>query len=238
LFVSGSDRFQSHVVVVVGANEPVGSACVELFRRQGATVIGIDVIGDGSAFHVVADRIDRDCGRVDVLVYAISAMEQSGRGLLGLSLDRWHEIIEVNMTGLLICVRELAGLLRRAPHASVVIQASVDGHLGNPHVPAYSVTKGAQVIMTHMLAAELADDGIRVNCVALAGIPIHVGALSDEFRASTVRETPLGRLGHASEVAQAVAFLASSESSYVTGASLTVDGGRLAVTPGTSLGRS
>jgi NAD(P)-dependent dehydrogenase (short-subunit alcohol dehydrogenase family) len=235
--VSAGDRFERHVVVVVGAGEPVGSACVDLFRRQGATVVEVDVVGDRSAFRTVADGIEQDHGRVDILVYATSAMEQSGQGLLGLSLDVWHEIIDVNLTGLLICVRELADLLRRAPHASVVIQASVDGHLGNPHVPAYSVTKGAQVIMTHMLAAELADDGIRVNCVALAGIPMHVGALSEEFRAKTVRETPLGRLGQPSEVAQAIAFLASSESSYVTGASLTVDGGRLAVTPGTSLGR-
>ena len=252
----------SRVIAVVGACEPIGFACAERFLRDGSTVIGLDSqpadcarsqerlraaygagvvrfvamrVQDRVAVRSAVEAISVDYGRIDVLIYAASAMEPSGQGLAGLSLSAWHELVEVNLTGLLVCAQEMLPLLRRAEHGSIVVQASVDGHVGNPHVPGYSITKGGQVVMTRMLAAELAGEGIRVNCVAIAGIPIHIDALPDEFRRRTAHATPLGRLGDPGEVAAAIAFLASAEASYITGSSLYVDGGRLAVTPGTSL---
>lgn len=251
-------RFSDRIVLVVGASEPIGLATVRLFHEEGAIVRGLDLdpvrchearaelravgvdaeidasaVTDPAALARVVTEIEEIHGRIDTLVYAATAMDQGGTGVASLALGEWQRIVDVHLTGAILCVQAVLPLLRRSAAGSIVIQASVDGHVGNPQVPAYSITKGGQVIMTHVLAAELAPENIRVNCVAIAGIPIHPGSLSATFRANTMAQTPLKRSGRAVDVAQAIAFLASEDSAYITGTSLYVDGGRLAVTPGT-----
>jgi NAD(P)-dependent dehydrogenase (short-subunit alcohol dehydrogenase family) len=146
-------------------------------------------------------------------------------------LAAWEESIRVNLLGPLVCTKAFLPLLRAGRAPSVVHLGSVDGMLGNPSVPAYSTAKGGLIPLTHVMAHELAAFGIRVNCVARAAV---ADSKIDPERVARVLEvTPLRRVAEPAEVAAAVAFLASDDASYITGAVLTVDGGRSGLTPGT-----
>jgi NAD(P)-dependent dehydrogenase (short-subunit alcohol dehydrogenase family) len=154
------------------------------------------------------------------------------------SPGRWREVIEVNVLGPYVYTLAFEELLRRSPAGSIVYLGSVDGLRGNPHVPAYSASKGALVPLTHTMSQRLGSDGVRVNCVAAAGLlqtAIRNGPprrdLGDPDLAT--RLTPLQRMPAAEEIASVVLFLASSDASYVSGAVVPVDGGRIAATPGT-----
>ncbi len=135
--------------------------------------------------------------------------------------------------------KALLPLLRRSEGGAIVYLGSIDGLFGNPRFPAYSVSKGGLVSLTHVMAHDCAP--VRVNCVAAAAIS-QVGpddpqppGLSDLFSASSpvLEQTPLGRYAGPEDIASVVLFLVSDDAAYVTGAVLPVDGGRSAITPGT-----
>jgi NAD(P)-dependent dehydrogenase (short-subunit alcohol dehydrogenase family) len=149
-------------------------------------------------------------------------------------LDVWHESIRVNLLGPLICAKAFLPLLRTGDAPAIVHLGSVDGSLGNPGVPAYSTAKGGLVPLTHVMAHEFAAYGIRVNCVARAAVAGYPELPESERTTRVLEATPLRRAARASEVAAAVAFLASTDASYVTGTVLVVDGGRSGLTPGTA----
>jgi NAD(P)-dependent dehydrogenase (short-subunit alcohol dehydrogenase family) len=114
----------------------------------------------------------------------------------------------------------------------------VDGLFGNPSVPGYSSSKGGLLALTHVMAAEFAKYGIRVNMVCRVATTTFLSRVADDTDVSRYQEqltsaTPLRRLGTPEESAAVVTFLSSSDASYVTGASLVVDGGRTAITQGT-----
>lgn len=145
----------------------------------------------------------------------------------------WERVLRVNLTGPFLCTRHLLPLLKRSGAASVIHNGSVDGLYGNPWLPAYSASKGGLVPLTHVMAHEFAKHHIRVNCVAPAGIISGMMPADEKIREGLVMKTPAGRLGTPEEVASAALFLASEESSYITGAILVIDGGRTGITPGT-----
>ena len=147
-------------------------------------------------------------------------------------LEAWERGLRVNLTSPFVCVKAFLPALRAAGSAAIVNVGSIDGSFGNPSVVAYSAGKGGLIPLTHVMAADLARYGIRVNCVARALVSDGRPILSPAFQ-PIVDATPLGRQGEAEEVAAMIMFLASDAASYVTGAVVPVDGGRTAVTPGT-----
>jgi NAD(P)-dependent dehydrogenase (short-subunit alcohol dehydrogenase family) len=153
-------------------------------------------------------------------------------------IERLVEVVLGNVRGPYEFVSALRPLLVASPSASVVLLGSIDGVFGNPRVPGYSMGKGALVTLTHLLAADFGADGIRVNCVAAAGIAQTGSDVTPLDRVTgdpdlALRLTPLGRWPSAEEIAAVVRFFAGDDASYVTGAVLPVDGGRSAATPGT-----
>ena len=251
-------RLRGTSACIVGVGSMVGAACLQRFCDEGASVLAVDpspevaaaacdragdmafsARGDLSS-EVDAVAVARRCaelwGHVDALVYCGSSMEMWPKR--DDSPDRWREVIEVNVLGPYVYTLAFEALLRRSPAGSIVYLGSIDGLRGNPHVPAYSASKGALVPLTHTMAQRFGSDGVRVNCVAAAGV-LQTGSGSGRLRRDVgdavlaARLTPLQRMPAADEIASVVLFLASSDASYVTGAVVPVDGGRIAATPGT-----
>jgi NAD(P)-dependent dehydrogenase (short-subunit alcohol dehydrogenase family) len=235
--------------VVTGAASGIGAACAVRLAEEGAAVVLADVrpaddvaarisSAGGRARAVVADvsRADdwariaataRDTfGPVGVLVSNAYTVEVVAAGEM--TPASWERQIAVNLTGTFLGVRTLLVDLL-ADDGSVVVVSSVHALVGLPGHPAYAAAKGGLVALARQLAVEYGP-ALRVNTV-LPG-PVLTAAwdrVSEVDRARSVAETVAGRFGTPAEVAAAVAFLASSEAAFITGASLVVDGGWTAV---------
>jgi meso-butanediol dehydrogenase / (S,S)-butanediol dehydrogenase / diacetyl reductase len=255
-------RLRGKVAVITGSATGIGASTATLFAAHGATVIGLDVNTDaGSAgaaalrerhgedaaefvradvsnvdeVHAVAGQILARWPRIDVLF--------NNAGILGrfdVPIERadyadWASIVGVNLTGVLACSRAFLPGLKRAESGSIIHNATIDALLGNPHASLYSIAKGGLVPMTHVMAYEYGQWGIRVNCVVAGGIPTGLsrGEVSSAYEKQLASATSLRRLGLPIEAATVVLFLATPDSSFVSGVCLPVDGGRIGLTPGT-----
>ena len=142
------------------------------------------------------------------------------------SLEAWNEVINVNQTGVFLGMKHAIPAMRRAGGGSIINISSVAGLVGLPNIPAYQASKGAVRLLTKHAAVQYAQDNIRVNSIHPGRIETPMtGPLAPERREMVLSMTPLRREGKPEEVAYGVLFLASDESSYVTGAELVIDGG-------------
>lgn len=235
-----SGRLSGRRIVVTGAASGIGNCTARLFSAEGAAVTLLDrnIAGlediaseiQGHAFAAdvtdeqsVARAIEsgaKAMGGIDGVVNAAGVMLRGS--VLDVSVAEWRRVLEVNLTGAYIVVRCCLPWLRRSSAATIVNIASGQGLLPNvPDRTAYAASKGGLVNLTRALAAELAPI-IRANsvCPGLVDTPMAAGVRGNSGNYA------LGRLADPSEIAQAILFLTSSESSYVTGAALAVDGGR------------
>jgi glucose 1-dehydrogenase len=166
-------------------------------------------------------------GGVDLLVNN-AGLEQKHL-LLEMPLDAWQKVIDVNLTGAFLCAREAARIMRDAKSTGAIVNmSSVHERIAWEHFSHYCASKGGMMMFTQSIAKELAPLGIRVVSVGPGAIdtPINQSVLEDPAESKKVlSEIPLGRWGHVPDVARAVAWLASEQASYVTGATLFVDGG-------------
>lgn len=224
-------------VVVTGASGGIGSACVEAFQAKGSQVVGIDVADSSCAdSHFQIDLDQPDCGAqlaglledqpVDGLVN--NAAVQLNRAAVDTSAADFDRVYRVNLRAPLLLASALRGTLANRS-GFIVNVASVHALATSPKVSAYAATKGGLAALSRALAVEWAPE-IRVNAV-LPGA-IHTEMLSDGLTRSGVSieefgpRHPVGRVGYASEVADAILFLARNR--FVTGSTFVVDGGALA----------
>ncbi|MGL5819767.1 MAG: 3-oxoacyl-ACP reductase [Phycicoccus sp.] len=243
-------RLEGKVAVVTGGCSGIGLATVHRFAEEGARVVVADLsddVGerlaeevDGAYVHCdVADQGDVDglfataverFGRLDVAFNNAGISPPDDDSILDTGLDAWRRVQEVNLTSVYLCCKAAIPYMLEQRSGSIVNTASFVSVMGSATSQiSYSASKGGVLAMTRELGVQFARDGIRVN--ALCPGPVDTPLLRELFAADPERagrrlvHVPMGRFGTAEEMANAVLFLASDESSFVTASTFLVDGG-------------
>jgi glucose 1-dehydrogenase len=211
----------------VGAADEAQRMAEEI-QAAGATALAVpmDVSSESDVQRAFAAATDA-LGGVDLLVN--NAGVESAHSLLEMPLEAWQKVIDVNLTGAFLCAREAARTMRDQGSRGVIVNmSSVHEQIAWERFSHYCASKGGMKLFTQSIAKELAPLGIRVVNVGPGAVdtPINKAVLeSAEESAKVLAEVPLGRWGQVSDIARAVAWLASDQAGYVTGATLFVDGG-------------
>ncbi len=213
--------------VVGTATTEAGAAAIgaALTAHAGCRGIVLDVT-DGDAVGAAIDAVVRDSGALHVLVNNAGIT----RDTLSMRMkdDDWNVVVATNLTAVFRASRAALRPMMKQRYGRIVNITSVVGASGNPGQANYAAAKAGVAGMTRSLAREVGSRGITVNCVAPGFIETDMTrSLAEAQSAALLAQIPLGRLGQASEVAHAVAFLASPEASYITGTELHVNGGML-----------
>lgn len=247
-------RLKGKVALITGGTEGIGYATAELFLKEGAKVVIAgrskdkgakalralrklgdvefvrgDVSKDADAKNMVEHTV-AEFGRLDILfnnagVYIEKVAEETTE-------QEWDYVIDTNLKGTFLVVKHAVPHMKRQGGGVIVNNSSDAGLIGNRACPAYCASKGGITVMTKAMALDYAKHNIRVNSVNPGVIDTPMLAAEAKksgseraYRRRTAGDHPLGRIGRPQEVARAVLFLASDAASFVTGASLSVDGG-------------
>jgi NAD(P)-dependent dehydrogenase (short-subunit alcohol dehydrogenase family) len=244
-------RVEGKVALVAGAAGGIGGAGAEGLAHEGAAVICADI--DAAAAEAVTARIRaaggraiataldvrdrvavdaavstavREFGRLDVLLDCAGVSH--GGNFLDLDHSEWERVIAVNLTGMFHLGQAAARQMVRQGGGSIINVTSQLAEVARPERAAYVASKGGGRSLTHAMALDLAGHGIRVNAIApgptLTGLT-RASYADPERRRATIAQIPLGRLGDPQDLVGAILFLASDESRWTTGSTVTVDGG-------------
>lgn len=246
-------RLENKTTLVTGASKGMGESEARLFASQGANVVLCDVdehegkkttksitesggtaefmqcdVTNESDWEKVINATRNKFGSLDVLVN--NAGLSSGSTANHLSSEWWHKIMDVNATGVFLGTKIAAEVMKEQQSGSIINISSIMGFVGgeNGH-PAYHASKGAVRIFSKAMAVKYGPYGVRVNSVHPGFMPpMSSSYRSPSIQAENIKRTPLRRTGEVIEVAYGVLFLASDESSFITGTELVIDGGFIA----------
>jgi NAD(P)-dependent dehydrogenase (short-subunit alcohol dehydrogenase family) len=243
-------RLEDRVAVITGAGSGIGLASARRLADEGATIVAVDIdevagkavaAETGGVFMAanVADEeevsdlfgsIAATFGRIDIAFNNAGISPAEDDSILTTGLDVWRRVQEVNLTSVYLCCKYVLPHMRRAGKGSIINTASFVAVLGAATSQiSYTASKGGVLAMTRELGVQFARDGIRVN--ALCPGPVNTPLLRELFAKDPERaarrlvHVPMGRFAEPEEIAAAVAFLASDDSSFITASQFLVDGG-------------
>ena len=242
-------RLAGKVALISGAARGQGEAEARLFVKEGASVILGDILDDigqkvaadicaqggqatfvrlevtsESDWQTAVDTTVRTYGKLNILVNNAGIFPIEG--VEATSLELWNRVIAINQTGVWLGMKAAVSAMRTAGGGSIINISSVAGLIGSGMATAYHGTKGAVRLLTKTAAIEYAKDGIRINSVHPGGVDtVMLDVLNPEGKRAAMQAHPLGRLATADDIAYGVLYLASDESSFVTGTELVIDGG-------------
>ncbi|MDP2130206.1 MAG: SDR family NAD(P)-dependent oxidoreductase [Erythrobacter sp.] len=247
--------FANKVAIVTGASTGIGEATARLLAQRGAIVVlaarreemiaalAGEILGAGGTASFIRTDVS-DAGEVEAMVaHAIDthgrldiAVNNAGIGaqvhsIVELPDDYWDSVLNTNLKGNFLCLKHQARAMVAAGNGGAIINVgSVNTFLGCPGAAAYCASKAGQLALTTSASAELAAQGIRVNlvCPGVTDTPLHrqiKGNLGTDAFEGLKAQTHQRRIGDPVEIARAIAFLASDEASFITGTTLTADGG-------------
>jgi NAD(P)-dependent dehydrogenase (short-subunit alcohol dehydrogenase family) len=228
-------RLQDKVAIVTGGASGIGAAVVARFAAEGARVVAADIAEGAESRLDVADPqscaalVERELaahGRIDCLVNCAGIGNDTP--FLETSVAAFDRIMAVNLRGSFLIGQACARMMQSG--SCIVNIASVSGMRGNAGRAAYGASKGGVIVLSQVMAAELAERGIRVNVISPGPVetPLVAAVHDARIRQLWTRAVPMARYGTPEEIAAAAVFLCSDDASYVTGQVLAVDGGFLA----------
>ena len=238
-----AEALAGKIALVTGGLSGIGAAVAALFAASGARVIAADItaaagpigedavaparldVADAGSCAALVDAIKARFGRLDILVN--SAGIGADLSFLDTPVDVFDRVYAVNLRGTFLIGQAAARLMCEGAGGSIVNLSSVSGMRGNLGRAAYGASKAGVVVLSQVMAVELASRGIRVNVISPGPIetPLVAVVHDQAIRDAWGRFVPMGRYGQPSEIAAAALFLASDAASYITGQVLAVDGG-------------
>ncbi|MFN3402816.1 MAG: 3-oxoacyl-ACP reductase FabG [Cytophagaceae bacterium] len=245
-------KLKDKVAIITGGAQGIGSVTAGRFAMEGATVViwdidkingentcknlknkGYDVFFyevDTTNYSVVenaAKTVFNLLGKIDILINNAGITRDAA--LLNMTIEQWQQVIDVNLTGVFNCTKAVAPYMVQLKYGRIINTSSLVGLYGNFGQANYAATKSGVVGITKVWARELSKQGITVNAVAPGFIETDSLSNIPENTIQSIKEKiPVGRLGKPEDISNAYLFLASDDSSYISGAVLNVDGGYVA----------
>eukprot|EP01026_Neomeris_dumetosa_P064877 TRINITY_DN6204_c0_g1_i2.p2 TRINITY_DN6204_c0_g1~~TRINITY_DN6204_c0_g1_i2.p2 ORF type:complete len:291 (-),score=48.10 TRINITY_DN6204_c0_g1_i2:722-1525(-) len=253
---SQQHRFSDKVVVVTGGAKGIGRACAARFGKEGAQVVvadndqasleettkqfkseGMEALGvvcdvsNKTHVTILFEQAVKKFGKVDILVANAGIVRAAE--FVDMSEKDWDDVINVNLKGVFLSGQEAGRhMISQGSGGCIINMSSVNAALALPNIASYNASKGGINNLTKSMALSLIKYGIRVNAVGPGSIMTEVLQKVAEDKSAmqkVLSRTPMGRVGEPEEVASVVAFLASDDASYITGETIYVDGGRMAL---------
>ncbi len=242
-----AELFRDRTAIVTGGARGIGLACaakitagggrvalwdrdIERARKsasalKGAIAVEVDVTGEASVAQALVET-EGELAPPDILI-ASAGITGPNTTVVSYPVDAWRQVIDINLTGVFLCNRAVAGGMAVRGRGRIVNIASVAGKEGNPNASAYSASKAGVIGLTKSLGKELATTGVLVNCVAPAVVKTELfSQMTEQHIQYMLSKIPMNRFGEVDEVAEMVAWLASDLCTFATGATFDLSGGR------------